>query len=80
VWRVLNPEGKDAIVFADFVRGMLRIAEDPELKHVMPLDRPNRFQLLSLVIDAVRQMQPPPASSTTAPPDMCNADNAANQR
>ena len=32
MWRVLNPEGKDAIVFADFVRGMLRIAEDPELK------------------------------------------------
>ena len=51
---MLNPERKVAIQFGDFVRGMLSVAEDSELRKIMSLDRPNRFQLLSLVIDSVR--------------------------
>jgi hypothetical protein len=66
LWQVLNPERKVAIQFGDFVRGMLSVAEDSELRKIMSLDRPNRFQLLSLVIDSVRSRFVCPTSSSSA--------------
>jgi len=52
VWEVLNPEGDEWIPFEKYVRGMLKVKEDPELAALVPTDVPNRFQLLSLVIDS----------------------------
>ena len=52
VWEVLNPEGLDWIPFETYVKGMLKVKEDPELAGVVPTDVPNRFQLLSLLIDS----------------------------
>eukprot|EP01047_Picozoa_sp_COSAG01_P044356 COSAG01_NODE_4001_length_5444_cov_8.703087_4_plen_216_part_00 len=51
VWDVLNPEGKDWIPFGEYVKGMIKVKRDPELCNLIPMDVPNRFQLLSLVID-----------------------------
>ena len=51
VWKVLNPEGNDWIPFSEFVHGMITVKRDPELSSIIPLDVPNRFQLLSLLID-----------------------------
>jgi hypothetical protein len=52
VWEVLNPEGKDWIPFSEFVAGMIIVKRDEELSNIMPMDVPNRFQLLSLLIDS----------------------------
>lgn len=52
VWDVLNPSGKEWIPFADFVVGMIKVRQDPKLSKTIPLDVPNRFQLLSLLIDS----------------------------
>lgn len=52
VWDVLNPSGKEWIPFSEFVIGMITIREDPKLSSTIPLDVPNRFQLLSLLIDS----------------------------
>ena len=52
VWAVLNPEGKDWIPFGEYVQGMILVKQDPELSKVVPMDVPNRFQLLSLLIDS----------------------------
>ena len=52
VWDVLNPDGKDWIPFSDFVAGMITIKRDPALSGIIPMDVPNRFQLLSLLIDS----------------------------
>lgn len=51
VWAVLNPEGKDWIPFSEYVAGMIVVKRDRELSKVVPMDVPNRFQLLSLLID-----------------------------
>jgi Ca2+-binding EF-hand superfamily protein len=52
VWEVLNPEGKDWIDFAEYVAGMLKLRDLPELRGIVPIDIPNRFELLSLLIDS----------------------------
>jgi hypothetical protein len=52
VWDVLNPAGDSHITFPQFVEGMLRLKEMPELKNIVPMDVPNRFELLSLLIDS----------------------------
>ena len=52
VWAVLNPEGKDWIPFERYVKGMLTVKADPVLAELIPMDVPNRFQLLSLLIDS----------------------------
>jgi Ca2+-binding EF-hand superfamily protein len=51
VWAVLNPAGKEWIAYGEFVRGMLLVKADPALARAVPLDVPNRFMLLSLLID-----------------------------
>jgi hypothetical protein len=52
VWKVLNPEGKDWIAYAEFVKGMISVKRDhKELSRSVPMDVPNRFMLLSLLID-----------------------------
>ena len=51
VWAVLNPEGKEWIPFSEYVKGMIKVKNDPFLSTVVPMDVPNRFQLLSLLID-----------------------------
>ena len=51
VWAVLNPEGKEWIPFGEYVEGMIEVKNDPFLSTVVPMDVPNRFQLLSLLID-----------------------------
>jgi Ca2+-binding EF-hand superfamily protein len=52
LWAVLNEEGKEWIPFMDFAHGMVKVQKDPELSRLIPLDLPNRFQLLSLLIDS----------------------------
>jgi hypothetical protein len=52
VWAVLNPEGKDWINFSEYVVGMLKVKEIPELHGIVPMEKPNRFELLSLLIDS----------------------------
>ena len=52
VWNVLNPDGSEWITFETYVKGMLNVKADPELATLVPMDVPNRFQLLSLVIDS----------------------------
>lgn len=52
LWTVLNPDGKDSINFQEFLKGMIGVQKDPQLAAVFPVDAPNRFELLSLVIDA----------------------------
>lgn len=52
VWDVLNPDGSEWIPFETYVKGMLKVKSDPELATLVPMDVPNRFQLLSLVIDS----------------------------
>ena len=52
VWDVLNPAGDSHITFPQFVEGMLKLKEMPELKNIVPMDVPNRFELLSLLIDS----------------------------
>ena len=37
--------------YSEFVRGMINVKRDPELSKVVPMDVPNRFMLLSLLID-----------------------------
>lgn len=51
VWAVLNPDGKEWIPFAEYVQGMIKVKNDRYLSAIVPLDVPNRFQLLSLLID-----------------------------
>eukprot|EP01043_Picozoa_sp_COSAG02_P014829 COSAG02_NODE_618_length_19461_cov_39.117447_6_plen_1075_part_00 len=51
VWAVLNPDGKDWIPFGEYVQGMIKVKNDKFLSTIVPLDVPNRFQLLSLLID-----------------------------
>ena len=52
VWAVLNPQGKEWIPFGEYVEGMIKVKNDPFLSTVVPMDVPNRFQLLSLLIDS----------------------------
>ena len=60
VWAVLNPGyqpsinagGLDAIPFSLFVVGMLKVRDDPALANIVRMDVPNRFALLSLLIDS----------------------------
>jgi Ca2+-binding EF-hand superfamily protein len=52
VWAVLNPDGKEWIAFGEYVQGMIQVKCDPELSRILPMDVPNRFQLLSLLIDS----------------------------
>ena len=51
VWAVLNPENKPWIPYGEFVKGMIKTKNDEELAGLVPLDIPNRFMLLSLLID-----------------------------
>ena len=52
VWAVLNPEGKPWLPFSEYCKGMVLVKRDPELSAIIPMDVPNRFQLLSLLIDS----------------------------
>lgn len=52
LWAVLNPNQQEFIGFADFAKGMIKAREQPELKAAIPFDAPNRFELLSLVVDS----------------------------
>ena len=52
VWAVLNPEAADWIPFEKYVAGMIKVKKDSELSQLIPMDVPNRFQLLSLLIDS----------------------------
>lgn len=51
VWVTLNPEGKDMLTWRDFLAGMSRVHRDPRAAAVMNRDTPNKFALVSLLID-----------------------------
>ena len=51
VWDVLNPDAKEWIPFSEYAKGMVLVKRDPVLCSLVPMDVPNRFQLLSLLID-----------------------------
>ncbi len=52
VWRVLNPLAEEWITFAAYAEGIIRIQQEPGLQRKVPMDLPNRFALLSLLIDS----------------------------
>ena len=52
VWSVLNPEGLQTISFSDFMHGMIRVKADPDVAEMIKLDAPNKWELLSLLIDS----------------------------
>ena len=52
LWRVLNPLGDEWITFAAYAEGMVRTQQIPELQRMVPVELPNRFALLSLLIDS----------------------------
>lgn len=52
LWDLLCPEGQVKIDFAQFVRGMVEAEKDPNLHSKFSTDIPNRFELLSLVVDS----------------------------
>ena len=52
VWKVLNPKGSDWITFEQYAKGMIQVRSNPDLSGIVPMDVPNRFQLLSLLIDS----------------------------
>eukprot|EP01043_Picozoa_sp_COSAG02_P038526 COSAG02_NODE_2978_length_7629_cov_3.880478_6_plen_589_part_00 len=51
-WNVLCPEGELKIGFAQFVTGMVEAEKIPSLRSKFSINIPNRFELLSLVIDS----------------------------
>lgn len=51
VWVTLNPEGKNMLTWGDFLNGMGRVHRDPRAAAVMNRDTPNKFALISLLID-----------------------------
>lgn len=51
VWGVLNPQNKPWISYSEFVQGMIETRKNKELAELVPMDVPNRFMLLSLLID-----------------------------
>ena len=48
---ILNTQGKSWIPFSEYVQGMIAIKNDPAMRDLVPMDVPNRFQLISLLID-----------------------------
>lgn len=52
VWRLLNPLAKEWVTFAAYAEGMVRVQQDPDLHTKVPMHLPNRFALLSLIIDS----------------------------
>lgn len=51
-WNVLCPEGELKIDFPQFVAGMVEAERDASLRSKFSINIPNRFELLSLVIDS----------------------------
>jgi hypothetical protein len=51
LWTVLNPSQAESIGFQEFAKGMVEARKLPQLKAAIPFDAPNRFELLSLVVD-----------------------------
>lgn len=51
VWQTLNPEQKKSLTWGDFLAGMGRVHNDPRAAAVMNHDVPNKFALISLLID-----------------------------
>ena len=51
-WDVLCPEGQATINFAEFVKGMVEAEKITDLRSMFSIDMPNRFELLSLIIDS----------------------------
>ena len=52
IWTKLNPEGSDWIAFEQYCKGMSHVRADPALQGIIPMDVPQRFQLLSLLVDS----------------------------
>lgn len=51
VWDTLNPAGKKVLSWGDFLRGMGLVHKDARAAAVMNKDSPNKFALVSLLID-----------------------------
>ena len=51
VWDTLNPEGKKVLTWGDFLVGMGCVHTDPRAAAVMNKNAPNKFALISLLID-----------------------------
>lgn len=51
VWETLNYETKGFLTWGAFLRGMGKVHEDPRATNIMNKDSPNKFELVSLLID-----------------------------
>lgn len=51
LWDVINPDEKDFIEFFEFVKGMVKVRSDTRLEGKISLTEPNKWELLSLIID-----------------------------
>lgn len=51
LWELLDPEGKGRVGWFDFLRAMTLVEERPELKRLLAVHKPNRWALISLLID-----------------------------
>ena len=51
LWGILNPDGKPALTFDDYLHGMGNVTRDPKCHDWIDIARPNQWELLSLIID-----------------------------
>ena len=51
LWAALDPEGKGKVDWFGFLRAKARINSDPQLASLLDIDHPNRWALISLLID-----------------------------
>ena len=51
LWALLDPERKGEVRWFDFLRSMTLAEEQPVVSRLLSLDKPNRWELISLLID-----------------------------
>eukprot|EP01048_Picozoa_sp_COSAG05_P024292 COSAG05_NODE_5649_length_1122_cov_1.413490_1_plen_335_part_10 len=51
LWSVLNPHKDEGLTFAGWLEGMAQVVKDPRCKDYIDFAKPNRWELLSLIVD-----------------------------
>lgn len=51
LWGVLNPNGKKTLSFTDFLHGMKAVKGDERCSSWIDVNKPNKWEILSLIID-----------------------------
>ena len=53
VWALLNPDGRASVGWGDFLCGMDAVMGDERAASILHLDQPNKWSLISLLVDTV---------------------------